>query len=261
MDSDEENEQNSEDDESVDIELLLHNSNDFSEPPSTLWGSYPRHSSEDSDGSDDADSNAAVNDRRVNIPISWLRSGFMLSKCGNGLAVLAPSDDEWGLTHRRRLSNCSMLRDGPLKGVRGLFPYNCKGVSAMLSIITALLYSGASIQGGSTVACDADRVPFDELPLEQRKREFEPRLVDALSSLIFIAAQAGSRQCEEKLAEYDKQWARCRRRGRALPEEEDIYTTKRLALQRRARVCQVYWWETDAPMMCISRHHSRTFMI
>ena len=135
LDSDEENEQNSEDDESVDIELLLHNSNDFSEPPSTLWGSYPRHSSEDSDGSDDADSNAAVNDRRVNIPISWLRSGFMLSKCGNGLAVLAPSDDEWGLTHRRRLSNCSMLRDGPLKGVRGLFPYNCKGVSAMLSII------------------------------------------------------------------------------------------------------------------------------
>jgi len=234
-DSDDENS----DDELVDIDLLLHSSDAFSEPSTELWGSYPRHSGGDSDESGDDGDNA--DNGRTNIPISWLRSGFMLSKCGNGLAVSGPSDDEWD---RHRRSQPHALRDGPLKGVKGLFPYNCQGVPALLSIVTALLYSGASIQGGSTVTCDADRVPFDELSLEQRKREFDPRLVDALSSLIFNAAQAGSRRCEEKLAKYDKHWAR-RRKGHVSPEEEDVYTTKRLALQRRARVCHVCWWETD----------------
>eukprot|EP00585_Thalassiosira_rotula_P013587 CAMPEP_0196132420 /NCGR_PEP_ID=MMETSP0910-20130528/2048_1 /TAXON_ID=49265 /ORGANISM="Thalassiosira rotula, Strain GSO102" /LENGTH=1317 /DNA_ID=CAMNT_0041392027 /DNA_START=9 /DNA_END=3962 /DNA_ORIENTATION=+ len=225
-------------DESIDVDLLLHASDAFSKPSDALWGSYPRHSADGDDSGDDND------DGRVNIPISWLRSGFVLSKCGNGLAVSAPSDDEWD-QHRRAQSHVAS-RDGPMKGVRGMFPYNCKGVSALLSIVTALLYSGASVQGGSTVACDADKVPFDELTLDQRKHEFDSRLVDALSSLIFVAAEAGSRRCRQKLTQYEKHFARRRKRGHVTPEEEDLYETKCLALQRRSRVCHVCWWETDA---------------
>ena len=220
------------------IDTLLHKSlTEFSEPSSKLWGSYPRHS-EDSDDSDDD----SVQDR-VNIPISWLRSGFSLSKCGNGLAMSAPSDDEWDRTRR---TASSVLREGPLKGVRGLFPYNCKGVSALQSIVTALIYSGVSLQGNSTVSCDRERESFDSLSLEQRKREFDPRLVDALSSLIFVAAQAGSRRCLEILEAYKKQWARRLQKG-FVPtlEEEDLYTVKCLELQRRAGVANVCWWETD----------------
>lgn len=235
----------SSDDESVetDIDFLVHESSGNNDPSSQLWESYPRHT-EDSDGSDDDGDNNGANGR-VSIPITWLRSGFMLSKCGNGLAMSAPPDDEWDRTHRQS-SAFPILRDGPLKGSKALFPYNCKGVSALLSIVTALLYSGASIRGGTTVACDVDRVPFDELTLDQRKREFDPRLADALSSLIFVAAQAGSRRCREKLQAYDRQWARRRRKGRATPKEEANYTMKRLLLQRRTRVCHVCWWETDA---------------
>ncbi|KAL3763085.1 hypothetical protein ACHAW5_010713 [Stephanodiscus triporus] len=241
--SDEEGE--SSDDESVtsDIAVLLHESSENSDPSSQLWESYPRHT-DDSDGSDeDGDNNAA--DGRVNIPISWLRSGFMLSKCGNGLAMSAPPDDEWDRTHRQS-SAFPILRDGELKGTKSLFPYNCKGVSALLSIVTALLYSGASIRGGTTVACDVDRVPFDDLTLDQRKREFDPRLTDALSSLIFVAAQAGSRCCKKRLQAFDRQWARCRKKRHVSPEEEASYTMRRLLLQRQARVCHVCWWETDA---------------
>ena len=231
------------DDEHEDIDLLrsvdalLHKTEGFSEPSSELWASYPRHS-EDSDDSDDD----SVQDR-VNIPISWLRSGFSLSKCGNGLAMSAPSDDEWDRTRR---TASSVLREGPLKGVRGLFPYNCKGVSALQSIVTALIYSGVSLQGDSTVSCDRERESFDSLSLEQRKREFDPRLVDALSSLIFVAAQAGSRRCLEILEAYKKQWTRRLQKGFVpTPEEVDLYTKTCLELQCRARVANVCWWETD----------------
>mmetsp|Transcript_3183 Transcript_3183/g.7039 ORF Transcript_3183/g.7039 Transcript_3183/m.7039 type:complete len:1121 (+) Transcript_3183:97-3459(+) len=234
-DSDDENE--APDDDSVDVDLLLHSSDAFSDPSTELWGSYPRHSSDESDESGDDGDNA--DNTRLCIPISWLRTGFKLSDCGNGLAVAA--DDDWD---RQRRSQPQAIRDGPMKGVKGLFPHNCKGVAALLSIVTALLYSGASIQGGSTVTCDADRVPFDELTLEQRKREFDPRLVDALSALMFIAAKAGSRRCEQKLSKYDKYWAR-RKKGIVSAKEEKIYTSKRLKLQKRARMCHVCWWETD----------------
>jgi hypothetical protein len=222
----------------------LSDNSDSRNPSSQLWKSYPRYT-EDSDGSDDDGNNSSANGR-VNIPISWLRSGFMLSKCGNGLAMAAPLDDEWDRTHRQS-SAFPILRDGPLKGAKGLFPYNCKGVSALLSIVTALLYSGASIRGGTTVSCDLDRIPFDELTLDQRKREFDPRLTDALSSLIFVAAKAGSQRFKEKLESYDRQWARHRRRkGHIDPKEEADYNKRHLLLQRRTRVCHVCWWETDA---------------
>ncbi|KAL3823309.1 hypothetical protein ACHAXA_010444 [Cyclostephanos tholiformis] len=221
----------------------LSDNSDSTNPSSQLWKSYPRHT-EDSDGSDDDGNNNSANGR-VNIPLSWLRSGFMLSKCGNGLAMSAPPDDEWDRMHRQSYA-FPILRDGPLKGAKGLFPYNCKGVSALLSIVTALLYSGASIRGGATVACDLDRIPFDELTLDQRKREFDSRLTDALSSLIFIAAKAGSQRCLEKLQAYDRKWARRRRKGLITPKDEADYTQYRLRLQRRTRVCRVCWWETDA---------------
>lgn len=242
--------EDSEDEGPVNVDPLLHRADAFAEPSAELWASYPRRRSGGEDD-DEEDVDHDADEGSVHIPISWLRTGLRLSECGNGLTVRAPSDDEWERDRRgggRRGTQHLATRDGPLKGARGLFPYNCKGVSVLLSTVTALIYSGASIRGGTDVACDLDRVPFDELTPEQRRREFDPRLVDALSSLIFLAARAGSRRCEERLAVYDRHWAhRVKTIGRynIPPEEEDDYATKRLALQRRAQVCQVCWWETN----------------
>lgn len=225
---------------SRDIDLLLHNSmSSVSKPSRNLWESHPRHSGE-SEGEDIAVEEAEVD--RVSFPASWLRSGFKLAQCGNGLVMSAPPVDDRGRINR----SFTVLREGALKGMKGAFPYNCMGVSALLSIVSALLHSGASIQNGAAVACDVDRVPFSELSLDQRKREFDSRLTDALSSLIFVAAQAGSLRYKEILNIYDRQWARrCQRKGHITPEEEDIHMTKRMALQRRSRVCEVCWWPTD----------------
>ena len=149
-DDDDDDDGVSSDDESIDLDFLL-STTESNEPSMVLWESYPRHT-DDGDGSDDDGDNSA--NGRVNIPISWLRSGFNLSKCGNGLAMSAPPDDDWDRSNRQS-SAFPALRDGPLKSVKAFFPYNCKGVSALLSIVTALLYSGASIRGGKTVACDS----------------------------------------------------------------------------------------------------------
>jgi hypothetical protein len=72
-------------------------------------------------------------------------------------------------------------------------------VTALLSVVTALIYSGVSIQG-STVDCSAVRTPFAELSEEERKREFDTRLVDALSSLLLVAAKTSLERKKRALA-------------------------------------------------------------
>eukprot|EP00970_Alexandrium_tamarense_P014560 scaffold4188_cov272-Alexandrium_tamarense.AAC.1 len=206
-------------------------------PSRVLWASFPQSSSSDSDGSDDDDS------PRLSIPPSWLRTGFVLSKCGNGLAVADPSDEEW---ERIRRSHPRVIRDGHLKGIKGLFPFHCKGLSALLSIVTAMLYSGASIRGGA-VTCDSDRTPFDELSVEQRQKEFHSRLVDALSSLIFIAAKAKSQRISDALNTMDKLMVRRKKmKEDILSGEYRSFTEMRQRLKVRVGQCRVAFWETDS---------------
>jgi len=228
-DSDDESD-NSYDDDSVDIDDFLYGSEDYPDPSRVLWDSFPLHNI-------DGENILGDEAHRV-IPISWLRSGFKLSECGNGLAMSKPSEDEWDNIRRSLPQN---IRDGQLKDVKALFPYNCKGVSAMLSIVTALLYSGVSLQKG-TVTINLDRVAFDELSLEDRRLQFDERLEDVLSSLISVAANAGAQRCKDKLAEYDKFLAR-----RTMdPEEQSFYLQRRQQLEKRTHLCNVCWWDVDS---------------
>ncbi|EJK60940.1 hypothetical protein THAOC_18639 [Thalassiosira oceanica] len=232
-------------DESLpDLSLYLYSGDSYAAPSSELWGTYPREKEEgeDSDDSDDDD-----DDEALTIPQSWLRSGFKLSECGHGLVAGSPTDEEFAASKR---SNSAMFRDGPLKKARGIFPYNCKGVSAVLSLVTALLYSGASVQSDA-VSCDGTRRPFDELTCQERHREFDARLVDALSSLVHVAAANNARHVARKLDEYDRILRRKKRRGGMSAEEEVECDSRRRELERRARLCQVCWWpldDSDAPM-------------
>jgi len=198
-----------------------------------IWGLSSNENSDDEDAEDTT--------RSVCIPTSWLQSGFSLSDCGNGLKVSDPEDDHWDQISR---SHSSFLRDSPLKGIKGLFPFNCKGVSAMLSLVTAMLYSGVTVHG-SIVHCQSDRTPFDELTKAQRRREFETRLVDSLSALIFIAAQSSAKRCADALTKMDQRMARRRKKHWLSAEEEDAHLKKRNSLLKRCRLCRVCWWEID----------------
>ena len=123
------------------------------------------------------------------IPKTWLRAGFKPSKCGTGLITEPPDDEETSLTRWRQSGSRNIAPP----------PYHCLGVTALLSVVTAIMYSGASIQG-SEVNCNAARKPFADLSEQERKHEFDGRLVDALSSLVWIAAKASLERKKRALA-------------------------------------------------------------
>mmetsp|Transcript_29270 Transcript_29270/g.32834 ORF Transcript_29270/g.32834 Transcript_29270/m.32834 type:complete len:1116 (-) Transcript_29270:69-3416(-) len=116
------------------------------------------------------------------IPHTWLNAGFELSDCGSGLVIKSPNvEDIEFFSWRQQQVNDRRNSVPP--------PYHCKALTAITSIVAALLYTGVSIQGNE-VNCTSGKPPWDSLTTEEKKREFESRLVDALSSLIFVAARA-----------------------------------------------------------------------
>jgi len=144
------------------------------------------------DDDEDGDDTAPAETPKEGIPKTWIRAGFTASSCGTGLVTQPPDDDDSTLFRLRQSQNSGSRNIAPP-------PYHCRGVTALLSVATALMYSGASIQG-STVDCNAARAPFSELSEEDRKREFDSRLVDALSSLLLIAAKASLQRKKRALA-------------------------------------------------------------
>jgi hypothetical protein len=135
-----------------------------------------------SSGSAAADVQIDVSSAVVGIPHTWLNCGFELSDCGSGLVIKSPNvEDIEFFTWRQQQAGGNRNAVPP--------PYHCKTLTAIISSVTALLYTGVSIQGDE-VNCTSGKKPWASLTAEERKREFESRLVDALSSLIFVAARA-----------------------------------------------------------------------
>jgi len=116
------------------------------------------------------------------IPHTWLNAAFQMSECGSGLVIKSPTVEEVEFFAWRQTQVNDKRNAVPP-------PQHCKSLTAIISIVTGLLYTGASIQG-SEVNFTSAKAPWSSLTVEQRKREFESRLSDALSSLIFVAAQA-----------------------------------------------------------------------
>jgi hypothetical protein len=161
------------------------------------------------------------------IPRTWLAAGFSLSECANALCVKPPSEDDLSFfTWKQQIQ-----RNVPPP------PYHCRSLTAVLSIVTATLLTGASVQaGGITTA--SSKPPFSELPEQQRKREFESRLADALSAILFVAVK--SSVARKKLALK----AACSEfRGHVPTDEVEKSTWNKL--QHRLGLVPTCSWDTD----------------
>jgi hypothetical protein len=160
------------------------------------------------------------------IPHTWLNASFSLSSCSTGLAAKPPKAEDVELFVWRQQQN------GSDRNGRNALPppHHCKAVTALLSIVTALLYTGASIQGDE-VNCTSAKKPFAELIEEERKRQFESRLADALSALIFIAAKASQDRKKRAL------------RKALAAKGSDIIKTQ--AMQRKLRLIPTCCWEDE----------------
>jgi hypothetical protein len=160
------------------------------------------------------------------IPKTWLSVGFQLSECTTGLIVSPPDLDAV------ETMAWKMNRDAELRS-QWPEPYHCKSITAILSIVTALLYTGASIQGDE-VNCTTGRKPWADLTPEDRKRQFEVRLADALSSLIFIAAKSSLRRKEKS---YLKVKQANKEKGRNITEEDAAHERRMTTRLHLIPVC------------------------
>ena len=176
---------------------------------------------------DDADDEDQDGQPVSGIPHTWLKAAFNLSSCGTGLELKAPKLEDMELYVWRQQQNEGGRNNKNIVPP----PYHCKAVSALLSVVTAMLYTGASIQG-KEVNCTAARKPFLELSEDERKREFETRLTDALSALIFIAAKASTKRKERAL-----------RRAKAGKKYDD---QKLKLMERKLRLIPTCRWRDDA---------------
>lgn len=174
---------------------------------------------------DDGDGEEGANAERSGIPRAWLNTGFSLSEDGMGLVLPSPSDDDVAFFGWQQQANGS-VRDTPPP------PFHCGSISALLSIVTGLLYTGVSYQKLSVSASSA-RVPFGELSKADKKREFESRLADVLAVLLLIAAKSSLARKEKALTALKKS-----------KDPADIRKWQKL--ERKLRLCPTCWWETDS---------------
>jgi hypothetical protein len=173
---------------------------------------------------EDDDFDEQSTNRYSGIPRSWLNAGFSLSEDGMGLILPPPTEDDITYFGWQQQAD-GTVQDNPPP------PYHCGSVSALLSIVTGLLYTGVSYQKLSISASSA-RVPFADLSKEDKKREFESRLADVLAVLLQIAAKVSLARKEKALATLKKS-----------KDPTDIRRWQKI--ERKLRLCPTCWWETD----------------
>jgi hypothetical protein len=127
----------------------------------------------------------------LGIPYTWLNHGFHLSECGTGLVVKTPTAEDISFLAWRQRNLGTQRNDLPP-------PIHCMGITSILSLVTSLLYSGATIQG-DVITCSSAQKPWSHLTLEERKNQFDDRLTDALSALVFLAAKASQKRKQRAL--------------------------------------------------------------
>ena len=206
------------------------------------------------------------------IPRTWLSAAFTASSDYSGLALSAPPPEEVAYL---RLIHCRANRRSRSSGTKldALPPYHCTGATLLLSLVTSMMYSGASIQCKSVNCSRSSRKPFAELTEEERKREFEPRLADALAAILYAAAKNSAKRREAAIQRLERRVKReergslkqskSRKKGKKKSngdgtDKDDADKEKDVAyldwqrmriqqLRRRLRLCPVARWE-DIPL-------------
>jgi hypothetical protein len=232
----------------------------------SLWGNGGQDSSSGTVGDENANNGAGVggqenNDNGANniidleddddgsvggegtenagIPHTWLNAGFHLSDCGTGLVVKMPNVEDIEFLAWRQQHDVSRRNEAPP-------PFHCRGLTSILSIVTALMYSGAALQG-TVVNCESGKKPWAALTLEEKKREFDGRLADALTSLIYIAATSS---IERKRKALQKQQKKMNVSPLNVSEED---RAKEKKMQARLNLVPTCVWEEDLAISLVPR--------
>ena len=152
------------------------------------------HSSTTSQQNQNQDQNQTNQEPPAGIPHTWMHASFSLSECTTGLVAKAPKleDVELFVWRQQQHSSRQVRLSVPP-------PYHCRSVTAVLSAVTCLLYTGASHcashnQANVVTSCTSTQTPWLQLSPDERKRQFEARLADAITALLATAAHTARRR-------------------------------------------------------------------
>jgi hypothetical protein len=217
----------------------------------------------DGDGDDDAKSKDLKN--LCGVPRTWMSAGFHLIKMqisteSNeslatsvvGVALQPPSENDFAYYMWKNQQTDNEARHATIP-----LPYHCRSISSLLSIVTGLMYTGATVQMGGQVSCTSARQPLQELMSDEKNeksneskgklskgelmyrqlsesdrlgREYDARLIDALTVLLRIAADASMKRKEKAL--------------QLLQASNDPAVQRQwLSIKRKLRLVPTCWWE------------------
>ena len=185
------------------------------EPLELLWG----------ETLDLVDSDEDVK-RIIRIPEHWQEAGLTLSDCKTG-----PVSPMTNLLETPRPSP-GLPRRTPVSMTQ-----YCGGVTALLSLITALLQSGAAIQGKKVSLGKLHQRFADIEDRVKAGHEYEHRLADAIASLLWVAAESV----------HSEQSRRQRQQKRKKKEKKNRIKSKGGAVERYHRqLCRICTWQADS---------------
>ena len=123
----------------------------------------------------------------------------------------------------------------------------------LTSVVTALMYSGVSIQGKEINCNSCRRKPFGEITLDEQKREFPQRLTDALSAILLMAADTSTKRRLHTIAEISKKIGQSNNAQKDEYETDDDdlkdeamkdrEATMKRVVETRAMLCPVCRWD------------------
>ena len=209
----------------------------------------------DGDGHDeneinDEDDEMDEEEKGATIPVTWLRAGigFADDLFKRGLSCNAPNEDDIAyLQWKQQLPASSSLANSRRRGGRKQRitrpPYHCPSVTLLPAIVTALMHAGVTVvkETNATaprVTCQTTQKAYHLLDEKTRRREWEQRLVDALTALLVIAAQA-SKQRKTKALERAQRMEECQRqqeqqkRQEATPDENRTENVSSLPAEKK----------------------------
>ena len=140
------------------------------------------------------------------VPVTWMRAGLkppplQTNRCG--LSCRSPDEEDIGylLWKQQMPKSANQIKLEP--------PYHCRSVTLLPAIVTALIQAGVTVvqerRPSPHVTCQTTLTPYYELSPFQQARQHESRLVDALTALLVIAAQASKQRKAKALERIEKE--------------------------------------------------------
>jgi len=156
------------------------------EPLSLLWGPIIQNRNTSTEGTSSTTTTAAAAAASTRIPDHWKMTGLTLAASKHGPIVMPPPTPSSTTADRVSSHHPRNSTGTPIINTQ-----YCTGITAVISILTALLQSKVTLQGSKLTQHSDVRRRYADIPsVNKTKKLYEQYLVEAITCLLWIAAES-----------------------------------------------------------------------